>query len=311
MMQPIGNSRADGPSQRAMPEKVFIMFAITGITGQVGGSVADHLLSEGLPVRAVVRNAAKAAAWKDRGCELALAEMTDAAALAAAFAGADAVFVLIPPTFDPTPGFPETRAVIEALKTALETAKPEKVVCLSTVGAQAKEENLLSQLGLVERELSGLSMPIAFLRAAWFIENAAWDVGPAKETGIVPSFLQPLEKRFPMVAVKDIGALGAKMLQEDWTGKHIVELEGPERITPNELAAAFAKILGKPVRAEPVARETWEDLFLVQGMKNPRPRMRMLDGFNEGWIEFEGGEVGSVKGNTGLETALRRLIGQN
>jgi NAD(P)H dehydrogenase (quinone) len=287
------------------------MFAITGITGQVGGSVANNLLAEGLPVRAVVRNAAKAAAWKDRGCERALAEMTDADALAAAFAGADAVFVLIPPTFDPTPGFPETRAVIEALKSALETAKPEKVVCLSTIGAQASEENLLSQLGLVERELSDLSMPVAFLRAAWFVENAAWDVGPAKETGIIPSFLQPLDKRFPMVAVEDISALGAKMLQENWTGKRIVELEGPVRITPNELSETFAKILDKPVRAEPVARDIWEDLFLSQGMQNPTPRMRMLDGFNEGWIEFEGGEVGSVKGNTGLETALRRLVGQD
>jgi NAD(P)H dehydrogenase (quinone) len=217
----------------------------------------------------------------------------------------------MPPTFDPTPGFPETRAVIEALKSALDRAKPKKVVCLSTIGVQAKEENLLSQLGLVERELSDLSTPVAFLRAAWFIENAAWDVASAREIGIIPSFLQPLDKRFPMVAVEDIGALGAKMLQEDWTGQRTVELEGPARITPNELSETFAKILGKPVRAELVARETWEELFLVQGMKNPTPRMRMLDGFNEGWIEFAGGEVGSMKGKTGLETALLRLIGQN
>jgi hypothetical protein len=25
-------------------------------------------------------------------------------------------------------------------------------------------------------------------------------------------------------------------------------------------------------------------------MKNPTPRIQMLDGFNEGWIEFESGE---------------------
>ncbi|PZM12207.1 NmrA family NAD(P)-binding protein [Rhizobium tubonense] len=284
------------------------MFAITGITGQVGGSVANNLLTEGLSVRAVVRNREKGAVWKERGCELALAEMTDARALTAAFTGAETVFVLIPPTFDPTPGFPETRAVIAALKTALEAARPKKVVCLSTIGAQATEPNLLSQLGLVERELAELSMPIAFLRAAWFIENAAWDVGPARENGTISSFLQPLDKRFPMVAVEDIGALGAKMLQEDWTGQRVVELEGPARVSPLELAAAFAQILGKPISAEPVARETWEALFLSQGMKNPAPRMRMLDGFNEGWIEFEGGEAASVKGKTGLETALLRLV---
>jgi NAD(P)H dehydrogenase (quinone) len=39
------------------------MYAITGITGQVGGTVARTLLAQGLPVRAVVRDAAKGRAW--------------------------------------------------------------------------------------------------------------------------------------------------------------------------------------------------------------------------------------------------------
>jgi hypothetical protein len=43
-------------------------------------------------------------------------------------------------------------------------------------------------------------------------------------------------------------------------------------------------------------------------MKNPAPRAQMLDGFNEGWLEFESGEMGSLKGQTGLETVLRQLV---
>jgi hypothetical protein len=43
-------------------------------------------------------------------------------------------------------------------------------------------------------------------------------------------------------------------------------------------------------------------------MKNPEPRIQMLDGFNEGWIEFEGNEAGSRKGKVALETVLRTLI---
>jgi NAD(P)H dehydrogenase (quinone) len=43
-------------------------------------------------------------------------------------------------------------------------------------------------------------------------------------------------------------------------------------------------------------------------MKNPLPRIQMLDGFNEGWIEFERGESGSMKGKVTLETVLRELI---
>ena len=284
------------------------MFAVTGMTGQVGAAVADHLLKDGAKVRAVVRNPEKAAGWKDRGCELAVADINDTASLAAAFTGAEAVFLVIPPLFDPTPGFPEVKAMLATLKTALEAAKPGKLVCLSTVGAQATQPNLLSQLGIVEKELSTLSIPVAFLRAAWFMENAAWDVAPARESGVIPSFLQPLDHTVPMIAVDDIGALGAKMLREEWLGVRVAELEGPERVSPAMIAAAFAKALGKPMTAEVVPQESWEELFRAQGMKNPQPRMRMLDGFNEGWIDFEAGREKSLKGTTTIETAIRRLV---
>jgi NAD(P)H dehydrogenase (quinone) len=57
-----------------------------------------------------------------------------------------------------------------------------------------------------------------------------------------------------------------------------------------------------------VPRDSWEDLFKSQGMKNPLPRMQMLNGFNEGWIEFESGETGSRKGVVSLEPVLQGLI---
>ena len=45
-------------------------------------------------------------------------------------------------------------------------------------------------------------------------------------------------------------------------------------------------------------------------MKNPVPRMRMLEGFNESWIEFERGKPGSLRGSTSLETVLESVIEQ-
>src|SRR3954471_21479681 len=113
------------------------MYAITGVTGKVGGAVARNLRAAGKPVRAVLRDAAKAKAWADQGCEVALAEMTDAGSLMAAFNGAEAVLVLPPPIFNPAPGFPEMRAVIAAVTEALEATRPARIVHLSTVGAQA------------------------------------------------------------------------------------------------------------------------------------------------------------------------------
>jgi uncharacterized protein YbjT (DUF2867 family) len=284
------------------------MYAVTGITGQVGGVVARLLLAAGQDVRAVVRDAAKGEVWAKQGCEVALADVNDQQALQHAFEGAEGVFVLLPPTFDPTPGFPEARKTIDTLRAALAAAKPSKVVVLSTIGAQATQPNLLNQLQILEQELGTLPMPVAFLRAAWFIENAAWDVAPARDSGIVPSFLQPLDKPVPMVATADIGRVAAELLRESWTGRRIVELEGPQRISPDMIAASFARLLGRDVSMTVVPRDTWEDLFRSQGMKNPTPRMQMIDGFNEEWICFEGAEHEVRKGRVPLDTVLQSLI---
>jgi uncharacterized protein YbjT (DUF2867 family) len=111
-----------------------------------------------------------------------------------------------------------------------------------------------------------------------------------------------------MVSAKDVGRVAAELVQRRWAGRKIVELEGPRRIAPNDIAVVFSKILGRSVRMEVVPRETWETLFKSQGMKDPTPRVQMLDGFNEGWIDFEGGESNSVKGKVELETVLRELV---
>jgi|SRR5271170_1342195 NAD(P)H dehydrogenase (quinone) len=286
------------------------MYSITGITGQVGGAVARALLAEGANVRAVARDASKAAPWVRHGCELAIAEMSDATALARAFDGAEGVFVLIPPIFDPSPGFAEARAVISAVRDALAEARPARTVCLSTVGAQAAHPNLLSQLAMMERELGALHLPIAFVRPAWFMENAAWDVTSAR-AGMIQSFLQPLDRAIPMVATADIGVTAARLLRERWKGRRIVELRGPAPISPNELAAVFGRLLGHPVGAHLVSRVEWESLFRSQGMRNPEPRIQMLDGFNQGWLSFEGGEsIETVTGTTTLESVVHGLLAQ-
>jgi uncharacterized protein YbjT (DUF2867 family) len=140
------------------------------------------------------------------------------------------------------------------------------------------------------------------------MENSSWDVAPAARNGVIASFLQPLDKPVPMVATADIGSVAAEIIQAKWNGRRVVELEGPHRVTPNEIAATFASLLGRPVRIEAVPREIWESLFKSQGMKNPLPRIQMLDGFNEGWIEFESGEAGSRKGKVELRTVLEKLV---
>jgi len=284
------------------------MYAITGITGKVGGEVARHLIANGQSVRAVLRDRAKAADWAAKGCDVAIADMENAEQLAAAFSGTDGVFILPPSDFDPEPGYPEAKRVIDQVTRALIAARPQRVVCLSTIGADAPHDNLLTQRTLMERSLNAIGLPVTFLRPGWFMENALWDVASARDEGVVRSFLQPADKAFPMVATKDVGRLAADLLRQHWTGTRIVELEGPVRVSADDLAHAFAEVLGRPVRIEIVSRESWEGLFRAQGMKNPQPRIRMLDGFNEGWIEFPDQGRSAVKGDTPLLDVITALV---
>jgi uncharacterized protein YbjT (DUF2867 family) len=283
------------------------MYAVTGITGKVGAAVARSLLSADQPVRAVVRDRGKGAAWADLGCDVAVADLVDASALAKAFEGTEGVFAMLPPVFDPTPRFLEARKYIASMYTALAEAKPKKVVVLSTIGADAPQANLLNALGLMEDAFKSLPMPVTFLRAAWFMENAAMDIASARE-GNIQSYLQPLDRRVPMIATDDVGRTAAALLQESWEGRRVVELEGAQRVSPNILADAFAKALTQPVRAQAVPRDRWESIFRAQGMKNPTPRMQMIDGFNAGWIDFPNLGANARKGVIGIDQAIATLI---
>jgi hypothetical protein len=87
-----------------------------------------------------------------------------------------------------------------------------------------------------------------------------------------------------------------------------VQSAEPKRVSPQEIGTIFAKILGHAVRVEAVPRNTWQALFESQGMLHPLPRIQMLDGFNEGWIDFEGGQASTIKGKVELPTVLRELV---
>jgi uncharacterized protein YbjT (DUF2867 family) len=286
------------------------MYTIMGVTGKVGGIAARTLLKRGEQVRAVVRDVAKGESWAAAGCEVAIAALGNADGLARAFVGVDAAFVMLPPVFDPSPDFAEAKAMIATLRAALQTAQPKRVVALSTIGAEATQPNLLSQLGLLEQALSTLAFPVTFLRAAWFMENAALDVASARDTGVIESYLQPLDRAISMIATSDVGRTVADLLLEQ-EGRRVVELEAEQRVSPDAIAAAFAKALGKPVAARAVPRTQWEAIFRAQGMRNPLPRMQMLDGFNAGWIAFADDGAHARKGKIGIDEVVTGLVGQD
>lgn len=282
-------------------------YAIAGITGKVGATVARNLLLRGFQVRAVVRDKRKAQPWIDLGCDIAEADLTDANALSRAFADVEGAFVLVPANFAPSADFSEARAAAAAIARALDTAQVPKVVALSSIGShQPSGLGLITQTRLLEEALAPFTGSLAVIRPAWFFENTAWDIGPASDTGVIWSFLQPLDRRFPMVATADIGRVAAALLLDTQRGHRIVELEGPYRYSPNDIAAGLAAALNREVHADLVPRRDWDALFKSQGTADPGARIDMLDGLNSGWIDFES-PTRSLKGDIELATVLQEL----
>ena len=82
--------------------------------------------------------------------------------------------------------------VIAAVTAALAEARPGKVVCLSTIGAQATQENLLTQLTRLEQALGDLPIPVTFLRPGWFMQEIAENIGFRSACNFTTAFRERL-----------------------------------------------------------------------------------------------------------------------
>jgi uncharacterized protein YbjT (DUF2867 family) len=290
------------------------MFTVMGITGNVGGAVAENLLAAGKKVRGVVRSAEKAKPWADRGVELMESAYDDAAGLSRAFAGAEGVFAMIPPDFAPAPGLPNQKRTIAAIREALEQAKPGKAVFLSSIGSeQPSGLGLITATHLLEEATRTLPIPVAYLRAGSFMENWLGAVDHIRSTGEMPFFYAPLERKCPLVATRDIGLAGAKVLQDRWTGERVIEVDGPEGGTDlHETAAAFGRALGRDVKAVQLPETAWQSVLEAMGMPADRTGlyMEMVKSFNSGWIHFGNSSVETFHGPTTIEAFAQEVVGK-
>jgi NAD(P)H dehydrogenase (quinone) len=286
-------------------EGALRMFAVMGITGNVGGKVAETLLAHGKQVRGIVREPAKAEAWKDKGVELFTADYDDN--LAAAFTGVEGIFVMIPPNMTPEPGFPDSVARIAAIKKAVLAAKPPLAVFLSSIGSEKESGlGLITATHILETELGGSGVPSAFLRPGSFMENIGHSLPAARATGMYFAFYQPLERKVPHIATEDIGRIGAETLLEPWEGDRVIEISGPAYYSSNDVAAALAEVLGQPVTAVAVPRASWVETLAQNGMpaESSGPYVEMVDSFNSGWIDFGVAGAEHRKGTVELKACL-------
>jgi NAD(P)H dehydrogenase (quinone) len=284
------------------------MFAVMGITGNVGGAVADALLQHGKKVRGIVRDASKARTWQENGVEIVTSDYDDHLTLA--FRGVEGVFVMTPPNLIPEPGFPDSVGRIAAIKKAILAAKPPRAVFLSSWGSEKPSGlGLIAPSRILEQELGGTGIPSAFLRPAWFMENLVYSLSAARSTGNYFSFYQPLERPYAMVATKDVGRIGAQTLLEEWQGNRVIEISGPISYSSKDAAAALGTAIGRPIAAVAVPRDSWVDNLAQNGMPADRSGayIEMVDSLNSGWIDLGVPGTEQAKGSIDLVTTVKAL----
>ena len=224
------------------------MYVVTGATGNTGRVVANHLLDQGKKVRVIGRSAERLQSFVARGAEAFVADLSDQAAVKQAFAGANAVYAMIPPDVASPDFRAEQRRVTAAIAAALEQAGIEHAVTLSSIGAD-KESGTGPVVGLREWEealnrIAGLN--VVHLRAGYFMENTLGQVGAIRAMGKTAGPLRG-DLNLPMIATKDIGNAAADLLLAlDFKGKQTRELLGQRDFSMNEATSIIGKAIEKP-----------------------------------------------------------------
>jgi uncharacterized protein YbjT (DUF2867 family) len=286
------------------------MYVVAGTSGNTGKVVASTLLSQKKSVRVVVRDAKKGESWKERGAEVAIAELDDSEALASALRGAEGAYLLLPPQMASISVRADNAKRAQSLAKAIDASGVKHVVFLSSIASQhAQGTGPIVSTHDAEALLGKARGDVTFLRAAYFMENWGASLYALGE-GKLPTFL--LEGRaFPMVATLDIGTTAAKLLVEGGRGKRIVELAGPREYSPQDVAAALSRIVGRTVTAEQGPEEAMIGALTSAGLNGEWARLfqELTHGLNTGHVDWEKGQP-RVRGVTEIEVVLRGLLGK-
>ena len=289
------------------------MFVVTGANGQTGSAAMRHLLASGHRVRGVVRREEQCAAWREAGAEAVVADLGDSRAMTACLDNAQGAYLMNPPAYAEPDLFEHAAHIHTALIAAAGVAGVAHVVALSSVGAQhdSGTGNILTTHDL-EVRLAASSLRVTVLRAANFIENWAWSLDALLIGNVLPSMLVPVERALPMVSALDIGRVAAELLIAGSAAPPLVELHGPQDSSPNDAAAALARMLGRPISALATLETEWPSIFRASGFSESAVTAfrDMYRGFNSGRVAFSGDGI-TEHGVIGLDVVLGALISRD
>lgn len=268
------------------------MIVVTAPTAKIGRHVVEQLLDASEPVRVVVRDPQRLSPTVRDRVEIVEGSHRDAAVVDKAFAGADAVFWLMPSDLRA----PDVMtSYVDASRPGVEAVTAHgvrHVVGVSALGRRTavagRADNVTASLAM--DDLYATVTNYRSLANPTFMDNTLRDIRTILGEGVISGPLAP-DRKLPLVATRDIGTAAARLLLDrSWAGFADVPLLGPEDLSGNDMAAVITDVLGIPVRYVQVEAASLEAAMLSFGASPGMARAMAdmatakIDGLDDGVV---------------------------
>jgi uncharacterized protein YbjT (DUF2867 family) len=251
------------------------MIVITAPTGLIGAQVLGNVLGSVLggvePVRVIARDPARLPAQARERVEVVQGSHGDIDVVGRAFAGADAVFWLVPP--DPHAGSVEA-AYVDFTRPACDAFKRHEVRRVVGISALGRGTAVADHAGLATASLAmddliaSTGVSYRALTMPSFMDNLLRQVPAIRSQSM---FFTPIsgDRKLPSCATRDVAATAARLLLDDsWSGPGHVAVLGPEDLSFNDMAQIMSEVLGKPVRYQQIPAEALKNRLTGAGMSD-------------------------------------------
>jgi uncharacterized protein YbjT (DUF2867 family) len=238
--------------------------AVAGATGNVAGRALEKLVQEGAEVTVLVRHPEKLSVSLRAKVHVEQGSLDDAAFVTRATRGANALFWMTPPNFTVTDYKAYALGLAENAAKAIRENTPKRVVFLSSHAADREGFGPVSHAGKVEKILEGAAPNMLALRAGSFMENLLNSIPTLKNGQLFGA--NPPDKKYPVVATRDIGDAAARWLLDDkWTGHRVQGVDGPSDLSAQDQVDILSRMLGKPFRYQQVPAAQVKENLLKMG----------------------------------------------
>jgi len=221
---------------------------VTGSLGNISKPLATTLVQQGHAVTIISSQSERRAAIEALGATAAIGTLEDTDFLAATFAGADALYAMVPPTYRESDSRAYFQRIGRHYAQAIQQAGVRRVVHLSSWGAH-RDYGTGGILGShdVEEILAVVpGLALTHLRPASFFTNYYSFVGMIKGAGFLGANCAG-DYRVALVHPRDIAAAAAEELAAPAApaGRTIRYVASDER-TQDEVAQALGAAIGRP-----------------------------------------------------------------